>query len=66
MEILSQRLGSELVHIRVHRVFIRANTKTKDWVIEVEPKLLQDAATVQELISAFEIALARLYNLEIF
>ncbi|KAK7379392.1 hypothetical protein VNO80_04851 [Phaseolus coccineus] len=66
LETLSRRLASELVPIRVHDVLIRGNTKTKDWVIEAELKLLQDAATVQELISASEIALAKLRSLEIF
>ena len=66
LETLSRRLASELVPIRVHDVLIRGNTKTKDWVIEAELKLLQDATTVQELISASEIALARLRSLEIF
>ncbi|TKY47568.1 Sorting and assembly machinery component 50-like [Spatholobus suberectus] len=66
LETLSRRLASELVPIRVHDVLIRGNTKTKDWVIEAELKLLEDAATVQELIRASEIAVARLRSLEIF
>lgn len=66
LETLSRRLASERVPIRVHDVLIRGNTKTKDWLIEAELKLLDDAATVQELIRAAEIAVTRLRSLEIF
>ncbi|KAK7387470.1 hypothetical protein VNO78_28302 [Psophocarpus tetragonolobus] len=66
LETLSQRLESEMVPIRVHDVLIGGNTKTKDWVIEAELKLLEDATTVQELLRASEIALSRLRSLEIF
>ena len=66
LETLSRRLASELVPIRVHDVLIRGNTKTKAWLIEAELKLLEEATTVQELIRASEIALARLRGLEIF
>ncbi|KAG4934861.1 hypothetical protein GLYMA_18G025400v4 [Glycine max] len=66
LETLSRRLASELVPIRVHDVLIRGNTKTKEWVIEAELKLLEEATNVQELIRASEIALARLRGLEIF
>ncbi|RDX89720.1 Sorting and assembly machinery component 50-like protein [Mucuna pruriens] len=66
VETLSRRLASELVPIRVHDVLIRGNTKTKDWVIEAELKPLEDAATMQELIRASEIAVARLRSLDIF
>ncbi|WJX32473.1 hypothetical protein P8452_20794 [Trifolium repens] len=66
LETLSRRLSSELVPIRVHDVIIRGNTKTKDWVIEAELKGIEDVSTMQELIRASEIALARLRNLGVF
>ncbi|XP_004500508.1 uncharacterized protein [Cicer arietinum] len=66
LETLSRRLSSELVPIRVHDVLIRGNTKTKDWVIEAEIKGIENATTMQELIRASEIALARLQNLGVF
>ncbi|KAK7305903.1 hypothetical protein VNO77_43815 [Canavalia gladiata] len=66
METLSRRLSSERVPIRVHDVLIRGNTKTKDWVIEAELKVVEDATTMQELLHASEIALARLQSLGIF
>ncbi|GAU46891.1 hypothetical protein TSUD_133900 [Trifolium subterraneum] len=66
LETLSRRLSSELVPIRVHDVIIRGNTKTKDWVIEAELKGIEDVSTMQELIRASEIALARLQNLGVF
>lgn len=43
----------------VHDVLICGNTKTNDWVIKAELKLLEEADTLKELICAFEIALAR-------
>ncbi|MCH92413.1 sorting and assembly machinery component 50-like protein, partial [Trifolium medium] len=52
--------------IRVHDVIIRGNTITKDWVIEAELKGIEDVSTMQELIRASEIALARLQNLGVF
>ncbi|CAJ2644096.1 unnamed protein product [Trifolium pratense] len=66
LETLSRRLSSELVPIRVHDVIIRGNTITKDWVIEAEIKGIEDVSTMQELIRASEIALARLQNLGVF
>ncbi|KAK7311198.1 hypothetical protein RJT34_09180 [Clitoria ternatea] len=66
LEALSRRLSSETVPIRVHDVLIRGNTVTKDWVIEAELKLFEDVATVQELLRASEISLARLQSLGIF
>ncbi|CAL0304743.1 unnamed protein product [Lupinus luteus] len=65
-ETLSRRLSSELVPIRVHDILINGNTKTKDWIIEAELKGIENATTVQELLRASEIALARLRNLGIF
>lgn len=66
LETLSRHLKSELVPIRVHNVLIRGNTKTKDWVIEAELKGIENATTVQQLIAASEVALARLQRLGIF
>ncbi|XP_027337974.1 sorting and assembly machinery component 50 homolog B-like [Abrus precatorius] len=66
VETVFRRLSSELVPIRVHDVLIHGNTKTKDWVIQAELKVVENATTMQELISASEIALARLQSLEIF
>ena len=66
LETLSRRLSSELVPIRVHDVVIRGNAKTKEWVIEAELKGIEDAATMQDLIRASEVALARLQGLGIF
>ncbi|KAK7281117.1 hypothetical protein RIF29_08826 [Crotalaria pallida] len=66
LETLSRRLSSELVPIRVHDVVINGNTKTKDWVIEAELRGIESATTVQELLRASEIALARLQSLGIF
>ena len=66
LETLSRRLSSELVPIRVHDVIIRGNTKTKDWVIEAELKGIEDVTTMQELIRASEIVLARLQSLGVF
>lgn len=34
--------------IGVHDVWIKVNTKTKDWVIEVELKEIENATIVQE------------------
>lgn len=66
LETLSRRLSSELVPIRVHDVIIRGNTTTKDWVIEAEVKGIEDVTTMQELIRASEIVLARLQSLGVF
>ncbi|XP_020207663.1 sorting and assembly machinery component 50 homolog [Cajanus cajan] len=66
VETLSRRLSSELVPIRVHDVVVSGNTKTKDWVIEAELKGIEDATTMQELMQASQIAIARLQALEIF
>ncbi|TKY56892.1 Sorting and assembly machinery component 50-like [Spatholobus suberectus] len=66
VETLSQRLSSELVPIRVHDVVINGNTKTKDWVIEAELKGIENATSMQELMQASQIAIARLQDLEIF
>ncbi|OIV97430.1 hypothetical protein TanjilG_16191 [Lupinus angustifolius] len=66
LETLSRRLSSELVPIRVHDVLINGNTKTKDWIIEAELKGIENVTTVQELLHASEIALARLQSLGIF
>ncbi|XP_061376624.1 uncharacterized protein LOC133318617 [Gastrolobium bilobum] len=66
LETLGRRLSSELVPIRVHDVLIRGNTQTKDWVIEAELKVIEDATSMQELLRASEIALARLQSLGIF
>ncbi|KAL1290230.1 hypothetical protein HN51_058655 [Arachis hypogaea] len=66
METLSRRLSSELVPIRVHDIVIRGNAKTKDWVIQAELEGIENAATVQDLIRASQVALARLQGLGIF
>ncbi|KAE9614984.1 hypothetical protein Lal_00048435 [Lupinus albus] len=66
VEALSRRLSSEPIPIRVHDVIINGNTKTKDWVIEAELKVLETATTMLELMKASEIAMARLQSLEIF
>lgn len=66
VETLSRRLSSGLVPIRVHDVLINGNTKTKDWVIEAELKEIEKATTMQELMQASQIAIARLQGLEIF
>lgn len=66
VESLSRRLSSELVPIRVHDVVINGNTKTKDWVIEAELKGIENATSMQELMQASQIAVARLQGLEIF
>ncbi|KAL5126701.1 Sorting and assembly machinery component 50 [Glycine soja] len=66
VETLSRRLSSELVPIRVHDVVINGNTKTKDWVIEAELKGIENATSMQELMQASQIAIAKLQGLEIF
>lgn len=66
VESLSRRLSSELVPIRVHDVVINGNTKTKDWVIEAELKDIENATSMQELMQASQIAIAKLQGLEIF
>lgn len=66
VEAFSRRLSSELVPIRVHDILINGNTKTKDWIIEAELEGIENATTVQELMQASQIAIARLQGLEIF
>jgi outer membrane protein insertion porin family len=66
VQTLSRRLSSELVPIRVHNVIINGNTKTKDWIIEAELNGIQNATTMQELMQASQIAIAKLQALEIF
>lgn len=63
---LAQRMSTEQVPIRVHDVVIKGNTKTRDWVIEAELQGIQNATTMQELLKASEIALAKLQRLGIF
>jgi outer membrane protein insertion porin family len=66
VQTLSRRLSSELVPIRVHDVIINGNTKTKDWIIEAELNGIENATTMQELMQASQIAIAKLQALEIF
>ncbi|XP_045832847.1 SAM50-like protein gop-3 [Trifolium pratense] len=66
VQTLSRRLSSELVPIRVHDVIINGNTKTKDWIIEAELDGIEKATTMQELMQACQIAIAKLQGLEIF
>ncbi|KAF5196566.1 sorting and assembly machinery component 50-like protein [Thalictrum thalictroides] len=61
-----EKLSKERVHLRVHDVIIKGNTKTKDSLIETEVETLKKATTVQELIQAATIVNARLNSLEIF
>ncbi|XP_054789110.1 uncharacterized protein LOC129294679 [Prosopis cineraria] len=63
---LARRMSTEEVPIRVHDVLIKGNTKTRDWVIEAELQGIQNATTMQELLKATEIALAKLQRLGIF
>ncbi|KAJ4796043.1 hypothetical protein LUZ62_047289 [Rhynchospora pubera] len=62
-----RRLSTDPVHVRVHDVVIKGNTKTKDAIIEAEiSDLFKKPRTVQELVAAASIANARLKQLDVF
>ncbi|KAI8540130.1 hypothetical protein RHMOL_Rhmol09G0238200 [Rhododendron molle] len=66
MDDLFRRISTNSVALRVHDVFIKGNTKTKESLIEYEIEALKNATTVQELLQAAAVANARLRRLGIF
>ena len=62
-----ERLYTEPVGIRVHDIIIEGNLKTRGSLIEAEvADLLLSAGTVQDLLRASTLVIARLQGLQVF
>nr|XP_043612320.1 sorting and assembly machinery component 50 homolog B-like [Erigeron canadensis] len=68
MESIFNKISSPetLVPLRVHKISIKGNTKTRESVIISEIQALKTATSVQELIQSATIANMRLQKLDIF